>query len=46
MRGKTWEYLYTEEAYAYFQKLQFKNLLQRFDVTAPSNQVEDAFRGS
>ena len=36
--------IYTEEAYAYFQKLQFKNLLQRFDVTAPSNQVEDAFR--
>ena len=35
--------IYTEEAYAYFQKLQFKNLLQRFDVTAPSNQVEDAF---
>ena len=36
--------IYTEEAYAYFQKLQFKNLLQRFDVTAPSNQVEDAFQ--
>ena len=34
--------IYTEEAYAYFHKLQFKNLLQRFDVTAPSNQVEDA----
>ena len=36
--------IYTEEAYAYFHKLQFKNLLQRFDVTAPSNQVEDAFQ--
>lgn len=36
--------LYTEEAYAYFQRLQFKNLLSRFDVSAPANQVEDAFR--
>lgn len=36
--------LYTEEAYAYFQRLQFKNLLSKFDVTAPSNQVEDHFR--
>ena len=36
--------IYTEEAYAYFQKLQFKNLLSRFDVTAPSNQIEDSFR--
>ena len=24
--------LYTDEAYVYFQKLQFKNLLGRFDV--------------
>lgn len=36
--------IYTEEAYAYFQKLQFKNLLTRFDVTAPANKVEDYFR--
>lgn len=36
--------LYTKEAYAYFQRLQFKNLLSRFDVCAPSNQVEDNFR--
>lgn len=36
--------IYTEEAYAYFQRLQFKNLLSKFDVTAPSNQVEDSFR--
>ena len=36
--------LYTEEAYAYFQRLQFKNLLSRFDVAAPVNKVEDTFR--
>ena len=36
--------IYTEEAYAYFQKLQFKNLLSKFDVTAPSNQIESVFR--
>ena len=36
--------IYTEEAYAYFQRLQFKNLLGRFDVTAPSNSVEDYFK--
>ena len=35
--------MFTEEAYAYFQRLQFKNLLSRFDITAPSNQVEDYF---
>jgi len=35
--------LYTEEAYAYFQRLQFKNLLSKFDVTAPVNKVEDTF---
>ena len=33
--------IYTEEAYAYFQKLQFKNLLSKFDVTGPANRVED-----
>jgi len=36
--------IFTEEAYAYFQRLQFKNLLSKFDVTAPSNKVEDGFR--
>lgn len=36
--------LYTEEAYAFFQRLQFKNLLGRFEVTAPGNRVEEDFR--
>ena len=36
--------IYTEEASAYFQRLQFKNLLSKFDVTAPANSVEDHFR--
>ncbi len=36
--------LYTEEAYIYFQRLQFKNLLSRFEVTGPANKIEDAFR--
>ncbi len=36
--------IFTEEAYAYFQKLQFKNLLGKFDVTAPANSVEDYFQ--
>ena len=36
--------LYTEEAYVYFQRLQFKNLLSRFEVTAPANRIEDGFR--
>ena len=35
--------LYTEEAYIFFQKLEFKNLLSRFDVSAPANKVEDGF---
>ncbi len=35
--------IFTEEAYVFFQKLQFKNLLSKFDVTAPANQVEDGF---
>lgn len=34
---------YTKEAYAYFQRLQFKNLLARFDVE-DSNAVEDSFQ--
>ena len=36
--------LYTEEAYIFFQKLEFKNLLSRFDVSAPTNKVEDGFK--
>ena len=36
--------IYTEEAYGYFQRLQFKNLLSKFDVAVPSNAVEDLFR--
>ena len=36
--------IYTEEAYTYFQRLQFKNLLSKFDVTALANSVEDHFR--
>ncbi|MCI9439688.1 MAG: DNA polymerase I [Ruminococcus sp.] len=35
---------YTKEAYDYFQRLQFKNLLSRFDVQADSNTVEDSFQ--
>ena len=36
--------LYTEEAYVLFQRLQFKNLLSRFEVSAPANCVEDYFK--
>lgn len=36
--------LYTPEAYAMFQKLQFKNLLGRFDVDASANALEDYFK--
>ena len=36
--------LYTEEAHIFFQKLEFKNLLSRFDVSAPANKVEDGFK--
>ncbi len=35
--------LYTDEAYVYFQKLQFKNLLRRFETSELSNKIEDAF---
>ncbi|HIX63018.1 MAG TPA: DNA polymerase I [Candidatus Mediterraneibacter colneyensis] len=35
---------YTEEAHRMFQRLQFKNMLSRFDVDASVNDVEDAFR--
>ena len=36
--------LYTPEAYAWFQKLQFKNLLSRFDMVAPAHEVESGFQ--
>ncbi len=36
--------LYTEEAYALFQRLQFKNLLGKFDISSPKNSVEDGFK--
>ena len=36
--------LYTEEAYALFQRLQFKNLLSKFEISAPKNSVEDGFK--
>lgn len=36
--------LYTEEAYVYFQKLQFKNLLSRFETRGPENAITDSFR--
>ena len=36
--------IYTEEAYVYFQRLQFKNLLSRFEVAGPSNKIEDYFK--
>lgn len=35
--------LYTEESYTYFQRLQFKNLLSRFDVKT-ENALEDHFQ--
>ena len=36
--------LYTPEAYVYFKRLEFKNMLSRFEVDAPSNQVESYFK--
>ena len=35
--------LYTQEAYVYFQRLQFKNFLSRFDVQT-ENALEDHFK--
>lgn len=35
---------YTPEAYEYFQRLQFKNMLGRFDVEAVSNKIETYFQ--
>ena len=36
--------LYTPEAYQLCKQLEFKNLLSRFDVSAPANKVEDGFK--
>ena len=38
------ENLYTQEAYVYFQRLQFKNLLSRFEISGPKNQIADNFK--
>lgn len=35
--------LFTPEAYEYFRKLQFKNLLAKFEVEVPVNEVEKHF---
>lgn len=35
--------LFTEEAYEWFQKLQFKNLLGKFEVQAPASEIEGHF---
>ena len=35
---------YTKEAHDYFRRLQFKNLLGRFDLEADTNAVEDHFQ--
>ena len=36
--------LYTEEAYLMCRRLEFKNMLARFEVEAPKNQAEDHFK--
>ena len=36
--------LYTEEAYLLCKRLEFKNLLGRFEVEAPKNQAEEYFK--
>ncbi|MGO5051378.1 DNA polymerase I [Lachnospiraceae bacterium LCP25S3_G4] len=36
--------LFTPEAYSYFQQLQFKNLLGRFQVILPTNKLEESFQ--
>lgn len=35
---------YTKEAHDYFQRLQFKNLLGRFDVESTVNKIENEFK--
>ncbi len=36
--------LYTPEAYVYFKRLEFKNMLARFEVEAPANKAEEYFK--
>ena len=36
--------LFTEEAYLLCKRLEFKNMLSRFDVSAPQNEAEQYFR--
>lgn len=36
--------LYTEEAYLLCKRLEFKNMLGRFEVDAPKNQAEEHFK--
>lgn len=36
--------LFTEEAYLLCKRLEFKNMLSRFDVSAPQNETEKYFR--
>lgn len=36
--------IFTEQAYVLFQRLQFKNLLNRFEIEAPGNSIEECFR--
>lgn len=36
--------LYTQEAYLKFKELEFKNMLSRFEVEAPSNPIEEHFK--
>ena len=35
--------IYTQEAYEYFRRLEFKNLLKRFDCTGETNAFEETF---
>lgn len=35
--------IYTQEAYEYFRRLEFKNLLNRFDCTGETNAFEETF---
>ncbi len=44
LAGARYEDPYTPEAHTLFQRLQFKNLLSRFDVEAVSNEIEKGFR--
>ena len=43
MEGAKLGNIFTEQAYPLFQRLQFKNLLGRFEVESPKNEVEDHF---